>query len=215
MGRPPLPPGKRKRPSMAFRPTPEMHGKLKDATGASGLSLTQEVERRLEQSFRDEDAIGGAETSAVLKLMAAGASIVQHRTGKSWTEDWGTFVAVQKCWKTLVAAVRPDPPRAVRTAFEDEIPERPKRPESPQPPKPSSGGVGLLMAKPSDEDQQAYEEKLAASDAAYDKAMVRYEQRHERYERQQQAVDERIKEFVGLGKGVAADLFPKRRKTKG
>ena len=50
-GRPPLPPEKRKRPTMGFRPTPALRQMIEDASATSGLSLTQEVERRLDQSF--------------------------------------------------------------------------------------------------------------------------------------------------------------------
>ncbi len=39
---------------MGFRPTPDLHGKLENAAAASGLSLTQEVERRLERTFAEE-----------------------------------------------------------------------------------------------------------------------------------------------------------------
>ena len=40
---------------MGFRPTAEIRTKLEEAAAASGLSLTQEIERRLERSFGEEE----------------------------------------------------------------------------------------------------------------------------------------------------------------
>lgn len=72
MGRPPLPVNQRKRSSMAFRPTPELRKKLENATAESKLSLTQEVERRLEWSFSDHDArLQGFGSEGRLKFLSA------------------------------------------------------------------------------------------------------------------------------------------------
>ena len=205
-GPPPRGPFEDKHSALSTRITKKTRKRLDHATAVSGRSLSQEIELRLEQSFRDEDAVGGAETSALLKLMAAGAIIVQQRTGKSWTEDWDTFVAVQQCWKKLlVATAFPGLPKEVRTAWEAELPDPPESPQRPKPHGVVPGSGLLLAASPplSDKERQAYEKKWVA----YDKAEVRYRRRF-------QAVSERIKEFVGLGEEVA-DLFPKRTKTKG
>ncbi len=72
MGRPPLPADQRKRPSMAFRPTPELRKKLESAAADSGGSLSQEIERGLELHFSDhETRLRGFGSEGRLKLLRA------------------------------------------------------------------------------------------------------------------------------------------------
>ncbi len=91
MGRPRLPPEKRKRPSMGFRPTPELRGKLENAAATSGLSLTQEVERRLERSFSDSDArlqgFGSDERLELLRALSLAVDLVEMLMGKDIFTD--------------------------------------------------------------------------------------------------------------------------------
>ena len=106
MGRPPLPPEKRKRPSMGFRPTAEMRGKLEEAAAASGFSLTQEVERRLERSFLDEEARdrewGGKKLHGLFRMMAGALEVIEQGRDKTCADDWGTFIAVKAAWQMLL-----------------------------------------------------------------------------------------------------------------
>ncbi len=53
-GRPALPPKEKKRPSMGFRPSPANRKQIEQAAAKSGLSMSQEIERRLERSFAEE-----------------------------------------------------------------------------------------------------------------------------------------------------------------
>ena len=71
MGRPPLPPGKRRGPSMGFRPTPEIREKLEAAARANGRSMSQEIEERLGQSF-EQDRIALLEAKIDLLLSRDG-----------------------------------------------------------------------------------------------------------------------------------------------
>ena len=95
MGRPPLPPEKRKRPSMGFRPTAEMRSKLEEVAAVSGLSLTQEVERRLERSFSEEENlrwaystfIGDEALHRVLMAMVVIIRSTEDEHGLQWRED--------------------------------------------------------------------------------------------------------------------------------
>ena len=91
MGRPPLPADQRKRPSMGFRPTSELREKLESAAAESGLSLTQEVERRLEWSFSDPDArlqgFGSEERLKLLRTLALAVDMVETTTGKDILTD--------------------------------------------------------------------------------------------------------------------------------
>ena len=91
MGRPRLPLEKRKRASMGFRPTPELRGKLENAVATSGLSLTQEVERRLERSFSDSDArlqgFGSDERLELLRALSLAVDMVETLMGKNLFTD--------------------------------------------------------------------------------------------------------------------------------
>ena len=91
MGRPPLPADQRKRSSMAFRPTPELRMKLEGATAESKLSLTQEVERRLEWSFSDHDArlqgFGSEGRLKFLRALSLAIGMVESNTGKDAFAD--------------------------------------------------------------------------------------------------------------------------------
>ena len=83
MGRPPLPPERRKRPTMGFRPTAAMRKQIEEAAAASGLSMTQEVERRLERSFATETR---AEEIAAAALQGAYDNFGgKGRSSLSWT----------------------------------------------------------------------------------------------------------------------------------
>ncbi len=107
MGRPPLPPEKRKRPSMGFRPTVELRGRLEEAAGASGLSLTQEVERRLERSFIDEDRLGGPLVFRLAALFGITMHLVEEVTEEKFKSDPFTFDQVVESWTAILKKLRP------------------------------------------------------------------------------------------------------------
>ena len=95
MGRPPLPPEKRKRPSMGFRPTAELRKQLEEAATASGLSLTQEIERRLERSFGEEEnlrwafskIIGDEVLFQAMVLISSTIHGTEIERGLPWRDD--------------------------------------------------------------------------------------------------------------------------------
>src|SRR5712664_1739430 len=85
-----------KRHPLNMRTTSALRERLEAAAIANGRSLAQEVELRLEQSFREDyAAYGGAETAAVLRMMAALAVQVETRTGDPWTRHRKTELAVR------------------------------------------------------------------------------------------------------------------------
>ena len=91
MGRPPLPADQRKRPSLAFRPTPELRKNLESSAADSGGSLSQEIERRLELSYSDHEArLRGFGSEGRLKLLRAlsrAVDMVELITGKDAFAD--------------------------------------------------------------------------------------------------------------------------------
>lgn len=76
VGRPPLR-GEAKRSAVAVRTTEATKAKLLEAATASGRSLTQEIEQRLEQSIERERVEGDAETSRLLMRIAAEIAAIQ------------------------------------------------------------------------------------------------------------------------------------------
>lgn len=63
-GRPRLYPGTEKRPTLTFRVRDRMHEQLSSAAAEGGRSLSEEIERRLDQSFSIHEIIKAASDSA-------------------------------------------------------------------------------------------------------------------------------------------------------
>jgi hypothetical protein len=74
-----------KRYPLNMRTTKETRDRLEAAAIASGRSLAQEVEARLERSFHQEAVLGGPEIARVAFLMAARFAIAVD--GSDWTRD--------------------------------------------------------------------------------------------------------------------------------
>ena len=104
MGRPPLPPGKRRGASMGFRPTPGIRGKLEEAAKANGRSMSHEVEARLERSFVE---FGKEETFLVARLLANAIHTIEAVTGKNWMDDPEAHRQTQEACKNILDAFRP------------------------------------------------------------------------------------------------------------
>lgn len=128
MGRPPLPPGKRKRESMGFRPTPELRKKLENAAKESGLSLTQVVERRLDQSFLGDELLGvlfgDKSTYRLMVLLGTIINLVQEQTGKKLSEDPETYAEVKNAVSVVLKAFGPTAPtypKGIRSVFATSI----------------------------------------------------------------------------------------------
>ncbi len=115
MGRPLLPPGKRRRPSMGFRPTPTMRSKLEEAAGANGRAMSQEIEARLEQSFIGDGVIHhmfGFDLGSMMALRALADAIakIERGAGKSWREDWTAREQVRAAFEAILEVFGPQHP---------------------------------------------------------------------------------------------------------
>ena len=93
-GRPTLPPGKKRLPSIGFRPTPKLRLQLSDVADSNNRSVSQEILARLEQSFLKEDALlerfGSRHT---YRLVLTISNIIQQAelvSGKTWQKDTPT-----------------------------------------------------------------------------------------------------------------------------
>lgn len=114
-----LPPGEGKRVPLNMRTTREVRTKLELVAADSGRSLVQEVEHRLEQSFKEDESVGGMRLRALLLLFGTAARLVEHETGKSLFEDWNTWVAVQAAWRRLGVQFGTQPSKKYRKALEE------------------------------------------------------------------------------------------------
>ncbi len=104
MGRPPLPPDKRRGASMGFRPTPTIRAELEKAARANGRSMSHEVEARLERSFVE---FGKEETFLVARLLANAIQTIEAVTGKNWMDDPEAHRQTQEACKIILDSFRP------------------------------------------------------------------------------------------------------------
>ena len=104
IGRPPLGPKEGKRAPLSIRTTLDLRADLEKASKASGRSLAQEVEHRLEQSFRHEaraaeiaqtarrEAFGSESRYKLMLILAGLIGLIEERHGhRSWLSDRPTF----------------------------------------------------------------------------------------------------------------------------
>lgn len=105
-----------KRSAVAIRTTPKIKSALQDAADASGRSLTQEIEHRLERSIEMDHHVRGDQlTARLIEAIAAELVMVARWTGKRWYDDEVTFYAGRHA--IIDAYNRFAPP----TANEDEL----------------------------------------------------------------------------------------------
>ncbi len=102
---------------MGFRPTPELRGELENAAAASGLSMTQEIERRLERSFAEEPWSEPARL--LMRLLGTAMSMVEQQTGKDAT-DYETYLAVQAAIDGVLNSLMPRMPDGLREQTEEQ-----------------------------------------------------------------------------------------------
>ncbi len=104
-GRPPLPPEAGKRFPLNMRTTKNIRDELQAAAHASGRSLAQEVEYRLEQSFQVEKnryrEFRNKKTYHLMRWFAATLRASELFTEKSWVTDEETFLIALEAMKTL------------------------------------------------------------------------------------------------------------------
>jgi hypothetical protein len=112
-----------KRRTLTTRITEATRLALENSAAEKGRSLSQEIEFRIECSFRDDnwldaalDAAYGSRNAGVLMLLGrvmrdAGA-FAEATTLPDWLDDHGDFDAVARGLDTVIAALRPCRPAA-------------------------------------------------------------------------------------------------------
>ena len=85
VGRPPKPAVERRRSHFTFRTTDKLREQLRDAAGVSGRSISEEIEIRLLQSFRDE-YIAEVAANAAMRVYEE-RQVAKEVTAKKIEED--------------------------------------------------------------------------------------------------------------------------------
>ncbi|WP_162561421.1 Arc family DNA-binding protein [Methylobacterium terrae] len=114
-GRPPSGEFKGKSAVFTTRIRPELRDRLAESAESNGRSLSQEVERRLSDSFRLEDrmeyAFGSVENFWLMRMIALAINNAQitHQEGERWRNDPEAFDATLKIVNGVLEALRPGP----------------------------------------------------------------------------------------------------------
>jgi hypothetical protein len=96
-----------KRYPLNMRTTKETRERLEAAALASGRSLAQEVEYRLEQSIDQIEAFGGAVPYKLMGALAGFASVISDVRGKEWLRHRAVFDEVLGQWYAALGKLRP------------------------------------------------------------------------------------------------------------
>ena len=186
-----------------MRTTRELREKLEKNAANSGRSLAQEVEYRLEQSFRDEEALGGRQLHALFGLLGNAAALIEEQTGKSCFEHFSIWLAVQGAWQHLIVGFGPKlPDMHVAARNEAAAVARPKMPETlPAPPGPL---VALDVKTPGE-----FEEKINERERAW-KRFARESAKYFKAGEMLRRVLEVEEAQMEWGKDFTASLLPKK-----
>jgi len=102
----PLPPGEGKRVPLNMRTTKEVRQKLEEAAAASGRSLTQEVENRIERSFSQGDSIYALAQDPLMALKILDLLHLkrnyEHYTKKKMWDDREVFETILVAFEEML-----------------------------------------------------------------------------------------------------------------
>jgi hypothetical protein len=70
--------------------------------------MAQEIEHRLEASFREEELLGGRRTATLARALASNIASIEEMIGRRWFEDQDAWRAIQKTLPSVMHAFRPD-----------------------------------------------------------------------------------------------------------
>lgn len=96
----PKPPEEVRRNNFTFRIRDRMRAQLIEAAEISGRAMSEEAERRLEETFRFEGEFG-----EVAKLIGMAIKAIEARDGKKWSEDENVRISVRAAVGQIVDVV--------------------------------------------------------------------------------------------------------------
>lgn len=105
----PKPPEERKRNNLTFRARDELRDQIRKCAEASGRSVSEEIEHRLELSIAGNEQIRfelGEDIFRIAKAMAISLTQIEYWSEKNWTQDDDTFQLFQKTTAELIRNYR-------------------------------------------------------------------------------------------------------------
>lgn len=82
--------------------------KLEEAARLNEWPLNREIVTRLDRSLDEDESLGGRQTTAFLRLLAAQIADVEARTGHDWSTDHTTWEAATLAIISLLQLRRPE-----------------------------------------------------------------------------------------------------------
>jgi hypothetical protein len=142
-----------KRRTLSTRITEETREHLEQARASTGRSLSQEIEFRLEQSFKSDqvlaEVLGGTRAFEIFRQLSLVAKDIEREMSErevvgKWTDDFRVFAAVIGAWEGMLPALAPEPTQEMLS--EDEMRSRPTKPTSQLPPE--TNALRHMLAHP-------------------------------------------------------------------
>ncbi|MGI8705023.1 MAG: hypothetical protein ACR2JJ_04395 [Sphingomicrobium sp.] len=99
-----------------MKATPHLRALIDQAAQASGLSVAQEVERRLIESLAEEKRLGGKETAALARTIAGNIQWIEQAQEGRWYED-------DVCFRALTIALPEIMNRCRKTPLQEVVDE--------------------------------------------------------------------------------------------
>ena len=200
-GRPPLAQDAAKRAPLSLRTTPKLKSELKHRSEETGRSLTQEAEFCIEAWIGLEQVFGGQRMSALLRLMAATATLVEGEIGRgSMMTVYWTYCAVEEAWKGIISSYRPLPNSEVIERLDEIVrldKETPRAPESPDFPIPQHlPGLGFFESEDQRREHEAKVREWEQQTAEWRAQLADHKQKID-------VALNRFRHFEEIGKSVA------------
>jgi hypothetical protein len=200
-GRPPLAGGETKRAPLSLRTTPKLKGQLKNRSDENGRSITQEAEFCIESWITFEAMLGGQRMTALLRLMAAAATLVEAEIGRgSMMTDYWTYSAVEQAWRGIIGSHTPLPNPEVVELLDEAVrldKETPRAPEYPDFPIPQHlTGLGFFESEEQRREHEARVHEWEQQTAEWRAKLAEHKQKID-------ATLSRFKHFEEIGRNIA------------
>lgn len=158
--------------SLSLKVPQRVRDRLEQQAAESGRSLTQEATQQIMSGLAAGDAaidtiertMGGPEMFALFQAMAGTAGMIEAKTGKKWSEDIKTYVAVETAMRQLIQQHGEQAQKQIKDAFAM-LPDPGPQPQTPIPPL-SNDEIAKLPTK-----KRAL---VAKTSVEYDQALAKY-----------------------------------------
>lgn len=84
-----------RRAPLNMKVSPTLRRLIEEGSRESGLSMSQEAERRLIESFAEEERLGGRTTANLARTLASMIELFEQAQGAKWYEDEACRVAIK------------------------------------------------------------------------------------------------------------------------